>query len=98
MDFIIALLVFSFNALLGSLYEPRFDYEDLNYFEYQDYVSNGWLDPNLYVVEKNSKSNSNQYLDGYELINERVLIPNVRIGYLPIDEVPVEDYKINYDK
>ena len=90
------LLVYYFNATLSSLYEPQFDYEYLDYFEYQEYVSNGWLDPNHYI-EKNIKHTENTFLDGYELINEKVLIPNVRIGYLPIQELPLVDYEIMYD-
>ena len=49
------LLIFLINDILAVLYQPEFDYEDLDYYEYKEYVSNGWLDPNFFV-EKNTPS------------------------------------------
>ena len=94
---LIALFVSYLICIQCNLYEPRFAYADLDYYEYKEYVDNGWLDPNHYV-QRSMKSDGKEYLDGYELINEKLLTPNIKIGYLPIKEVPVEDYEIDYEK
>ena len=92
-----ALSVCFITGSLCALFEPEFNYEDLDYYEYKEYVSNGWLDPNFFV-EKKVQSTAENFLDGYKLIDERLLIPNVRIGYLPIKEIPVRDYEIMKQK
>merc|ERR1712179_717098 len=92
MKIMTSLFIFFINEILTTIYEPEFDYEDLDYYEYKEYVSNGWLDPNFFV-EKNEPSTKNKLLDGYQIIDERVLIPNVRVGYLPIKEMPLIEYE-----
>ena len=87
----------TFVIIRGNLFEPSFDNEDLNYDEYKEYVEHGWLNPNYYV-EKSFDPEIAKHLDGYELINEKSLIPNIHVGYLPVKETPLEYYEIYYKK